>query len=351
MKRVLSGVSGLALLAMTCAGAEAQEQYRWRMATIAPMTSMFVERFAVKFAHWADVLTDGRVKIQVFPAGVLAPAFEVYQAVQDGRADVGSNWPGYMVRQHPVMSLFSAHPGGHGADSFLTWVYQGGGEKLYQEFMREKFGLHILVKGAGPSEVHLHSRKKVQTPADLKGLRVRASGSGADVVKGLGGAPVTVPGTEVYPMLERGAIDAAEWSTPSENIKVGLHEIAPHIIMPGIHQPSFIFDFVIKAEKWDALPNEIKRKLEAAAKVTTLESYHEYVIADLEAMERWKAMGREITVLDQSYIDAWIKGGREWAKKHADAGDQWMKRVMDSYYSFLERWEQHHFTYVNQRRR
>lgn len=343
---------GAAALA-TAAGstvARAQERYQWKMATLAPITSNFVQRIGVKFAKHAEALTDGRVKIEVFPAGVLAPAFEVYQAVQDGRADVGSNYPGYLVRQHPVTSLFSAHAGGHGADSFLTWLYQGGGEKLYQEFMREKFGLHILVAGSGPSEVELHSKKPITKPEDLKGLRIRATGAGSDVYTALGAATVTVPGSEVYPMLERGAIDATEWSTPSENLAVGLHEISDYILMPGMHQPSFVFDFCIKADKWDALSQDIRGKLEAAAKITTFESFHEYVIADLAAMEKWAAAGRKVTELDQSYIDAFRKVGYEWAKKHADGGDQWMKRVMDSYYGFLDKWEKHNLWYINQRR-
>jgi TRAP-type mannitol/chloroaromatic compound transport system substrate-binding protein len=312
-------------------------------------TSVYFQLFAVTFADNVERLTGGRVQITAYPAGVLAPAFEVYEAVQDGRADVGNTWPGYLVRQDPANSLISAHPGGMGTDAYLTWLYEGGGQELWQEFRRETMGLHALVTGAGPSEIHMHSRQPVRTTADLEGLRVRMSGAAADILEGFGGAPVTVPGGEIYTMLERGAVDAAEWSTPAENMVLGLHEIAPYAIMPGIHQPVFAFDFVMRAEEWDALPDEIKTQIEAAAKLTTFEAFHRWVVQDLEALEKLRASDIEFITVDDEYLEAWRQAGRDWAERHAE-DNEWVRRIADSYYEFLDRWEENIEMHLNQQR-
>jgi TRAP-type mannitol/chloroaromatic compound transport system substrate-binding protein len=350
MRRFLQGLSAIGLIATATSGVSAQE-FSWRMATMAPSeTSTYFRLFAQPLAENIAKLTNGRVEITPYPAGVLAPGFEVYDAVLDGRADVGNTWPGYIVNQNPANSLFSAHPGGMGVDVFLSWLYAGGGQELWRDFRREELGLYSVVAGAAPGEIHMHSHKPVKEIADLAGLRMRITGAAAEILTNLGGAPVTVPGNEVYTMLERSAVDATEWSTPADNVNMGLHEIAPYVIIPGIHQPSLAFEFVMPAATWNKLPADIQEQIEAAAKLTTFTAYEAWAAEDLEAMQTLHASNIEIIRLSEEYLDAWRTAGREWTEEKG-GDNEWVRRISESYYGFLEAWEENmQYMLVNQPR-
>lgn len=350
MKKLGAGLVAAGIAAAALAGGAQAQEYNWRMATLAPSeTSTYFQLFAVPLVENIERLTAGRVEITAYPAGVLAPAFEVYDAVLDGRADVANIWPGYIVNLDPANSLLSAHPGGMGTDSFLTWLYDAGGEELWQEFRREEMGLASMVAGAGPTEIHMHSNRPVREISDLEGLRVRMSGAAAQVLSSFGGSPVTLPGGEIYTTLERGAVDAAEWATPAENIILGLHEIAPYIIVPGIHQPAFTFEFIMLADAWDALPEDIQFQIQAAAKLTTYESLSAWTMADIEALKQLRAMdGVEFITVSDDYLQAWREGGQQWAEERAQ-DNEWVRRISESYYSFLEDWENNVQMHLNQK--
>jgi TRAP-type mannitol/chloroaromatic compound transport system substrate-binding protein len=351
MKRL--GISAIAATMMLGLSVQADAQeYQWTMATLAPSeNSIYFTIFAEPLAANIEELTNGRVVITPYPAGVLAPAFEVYSAVQDGIADVGNTWPGYIVNQDPTNSLLSAHPGGMGPAAYLTWLYEGGGQELWQEFRRETMGLHVLVAGAGPTEIHFHSRRAVREIADLEGLRVRMSSAAADIMTGFGAAPLNLPGHEIYTALERGTVDAAEWSTPAENMVAGLHEAAPYASVPGIHQPSFAFEFLIPTSVWDELPDDIKSQIEAAAKLTTFEAYYAWAARDVDALEQLAASDSvELVQLSDDYLQAWREAGQQWAEDRAQ-DNEWMRRVADSYYGFLSKWEDNARLHLNQKAR
>lgn len=338
--KLLTKISVAACILSGSTLASVAQEYNWRMATIAPSeTSVFFRLFAQPLAENIEELTNGRIKVTPYPAGILAPAFEIYDAVKDGRADVGNTWPGYIVNQNPANSLFSAHPGGMGVDSFLTWLYAADGQELWRDFRREELGLYSVVAGADPGGIHMHSHKPVREVADLAGLRMRIAGAAADVLTSLGGAPVTVPGGEVYTMLERGAIDAAEWSGPAENVNMGLHEIAPYMVIPGIHGPSGAYEFIMQGEAWDALPEDLKTQVEAAAKLTTLEAYNAWLREDMLAMEKIQSSDVEIIEASDEYLDAWREAGLKWAEDRS-ADNEWLQKVSKSYYSFLNNWEE-----------
>lgn len=350
----MRGLKVSALAATVLIGASAQaaaQEYEWTMATLAPSeNSIYFTLFAQPLAENIERLTNGRVVITPYPAGVLAPAFEVYDAVQDGLADTANMWPGYIVNQDPTNSLLSAHPGGMGTDAYLTWLYEGGGLELWQEYRRDTMGVHSLVAGAGPTEVFIHSNRRVSELEDLDGLRVRMSAAAADIMTSYGAAPVNLPGNEIYTALERGTVDAAEWSTAAENIVAGLDEVAPYAIVPGIHQPTFAFEFFLPADVWDALPEDIQGQIEAAAKLTTYEAYQAWTARDIEAMEQLNASENvEVVHLSQEFLDGWREAGQKWAEEKAE-GNEWMQRISESYYGFLETWESNAAMHLNQSR-
>lgn len=338
MKRIAAALTVVALAA-TAGTAHAQAKYKWRMATLAPSeTSTYFTLFAQPYAENVKRLSNGEIEITPHAAGVIAPAFKVYEAVQDGLAELGNSWSGYLVNQDPANALLGSFPGGMGIDAYMAWLYAGGGIELWQEFRRETMGLHTLVVGVGPAEIHLHSNKPVRTVEDLKGMKIRTAGAFADVVKALGGSPVTVPGSEVYTMLERKGVDAVEWATPAENMVLGLHKAAKYVIMPGIHAPTTgAFDMVMKPELWDGLPDHLKTAMEAAAMITTQQALHEWTVRDMKAMEELQKGGNEIIEVEPSYIQAVEKASREWAYEKAK-DNPWVKRIADSFFGFKDRW-------------
>src|SRR5690606_30356697 len=141
------------------------------------------------------------------------------------------------------------------------------------------------IVGMHGSELFAHSRKPIRTAEDLKGIKHRTSGSNAAILQEyFGGNPISAPQGEIFGLLERGAIDAAEFATPSANVSDGYHEVAKYIIVPGIHTANSPWEFVVKKETWDALPADIQAKLEAAAELATFESYMKTGVDNLAAM-------------------------------------------------------------------
>jgi TRAP-type mannitol/chloroaromatic compound transport system substrate-binding protein len=229
-----------------------------------------------------------------------------------------------------------------GPEALSQWMWNGGGKELLAEHRRETMGLHSIPCGLGATELFAHSHKPLRTVEDFKGVKFRTAGSFADVLTAMGASPTVVPGGEVYTMLERQAIDATEWSGPSENIKAGLHEIAKYIIYPGVHTNAFFQEFAISAEKWDAIPENLQQKIEAACRLSSLDTLMAFDAKDRKAWVEMTSGKNEIIRLDDATIDRIRELGRKWvydrvAEQEA-AGNHWMKRIADSYFAFYDDW-------------
>ncbi len=232
--------------------AHAQATITWKMATGwggGPLMDIGAKAFAEKMGE----LSGGRFKIQVFPGGALGNALKVPETVKNGIAECGHTWMGYDWGKDPTTVLFGGYAGSFDTERMLHWLYQAGGVEMQRKFREETAEIISFPLGARTAEAFLHSRKPVKTLADLKGLKMRTAGAWLEMAKDLGAAPVTTPGGDVYPMLERGAIDATEWGTMYENISMGFHKIAKYIIYPGVHQPTAPFELVINKDAWAKL--------------------------------------------------------------------------------------------------
>lgn len=332
-----------ALAAAAAAPSAFAAEVEWKMTAAIGEGSFFYQNFMERFAANVDKITAGRVKITPFGAGVLAPAFKAYEAVNDGIVEAGHSTPTYLVNQNPTNAVFASFPGGMGGDATLHWVYEGGGEAMLQKFRSEEMGLHTMVVGIGTSEVLAHSNVKIEKVEDLKGVKFRTSGAFAAVLKdAFGAVPTVVPGNEIYTLLQRKGVDAVEWATPGSNFTEGFHEVAPYMILPGVHQPSFLWEVFVKQETWDALPDDLKTQITAAAKLTTYESFTHFGDSDVKAMADYRKSKVEIIQLAEVEAEKIREAGRDWAKaeakKMADAGDPRMQEVLDSYLSYQKVW-------------
>ncbi|WP_271950030.1 TRAP transporter substrate-binding protein DctP [Ruegeria faecimaris] len=340
--KLFSNFAALAVTATLAMPASAAE-IEWKMTAAIGEGSFFYQNFMERFAANVDTLTAGRMHVQPFGAGVLAPAFKAYEVVQDGIVEAGHSTPSYLVNQDPTNAVFASFPGGMSGEATLHWIYEGGGEQMLQDFRREEMGLHTLVVGVGTSEVMAHSNVKIETTSDLKGVKYRTSGAWAAVLQeSFGGVPTVVPGNEIYTLLQRKGVDAVEWSTPGGNISEGFHEVAPYMIMPGVHQPSFLWEVFVKQETWDALPEDIKLQVTAAAKLTTYESFTHFGHADIQAMAAFRDTKVEIINMVPAESEKIRAAGRDWARsqaaKKAEDGSARMQEVLDSYLAYQANW-------------
>jgi len=332
------------LLAGLCLAltARAEPEYTFRMTTFTTEGSEMWERIIEPITEGMRVATDGRVEIQAFPIGVLAGVFEGHKAVMDGRADLAHHYTAFEVNEHPANAFVGAIPGGMGPYAALNWLIGGGGTELWQEFKRDVQGTHPLLCGMTGTEVFMHSHRRVQTLEDLQGIRFRTAGAAADVIKALGGAPTVVPLPEIFTLLERQAIDSAEYGSPTQNHDLGFHKVAKYIIVPGIHAPSAVYGLVMKAETWDGLPEDIQAKFESVCRSVTASSLAEAEARDVSIMKDWKEGRNEIVRIDPELENAVREEGRRWARRKAEElkaqGDDWMERMADAYYEFQDTW-------------
>lgn len=293
---------------------------------------------AQAFADEVRERSDGRINIEVFPAGTLGPGLKVAETVQNKVADMGHTWIGYDWGVDPTAVLFGGYAGSFDTEKMLHWLYRGGGAELMNEWRGEKFNLVSMPLFIRTAEVFLHSRKPVQTLDDLQGLKLRTAGAWLDMAKDLGAAPVTMPGGEVYTALERGTIDATEWGTLWEDIAPGFHQVTKYVIIPGVHQPTAPFELVIHPDVWSEFSDADKELIRDAAFDVTMNSWLTIGQEDAKALDFYREQGNEIIELDPEVQYQAREIGQEWAEGVA-AENEWFKRVLESQKEFEELWK------------
>ena len=226
-----------------------------------------------KFVEIVEKASAGRIKISLVATGAIVPAFEVLDAVNKGILDMGHAWPGYWFGKHPAATLFGSVAGGpFGMDSwdFTGWYHLGGGKELYNELLQNELKMNVVsfATAGETNEPQGWFRKPVKTVKDFKGIKFRAGGMASEVYKALGMTVVILPGGEIVPALQRGVIDAGEFSEPSSDMAMGFQDVAKYYYLPGMHQPTGIMDVLINKSKWDPLPADLKAIIEYAAMAT-----------------------------------------------------------------------------------
>jgi len=292
---------------------------------------------AQAFADKVKEMTEGRITIEVFPAGTLGPGLKVTETVKNGVAQMGHTWIGYDWGADPTAVLFGGYAGSFDTEKMLHWLYRADGAELQAEWRMEKFDVVSIPLFIRTAEVFLHSRKPVRTLGDLKGLKLRTAGAWLDISRSMGAAPVTTPGGEVYTALERGAIDATEWGTLWEDISPGFHRVTKYVIIPGIHQPTAPFELVINKDAWAELSEEDQRIIRDAAFMTTMNSWLTIGQEDAKALAFYREQGNEIVELDPEVQYAGREAGLKWAEGIA-ADNAWFKRVLDDQEAFAQLW-------------
>lgn len=294
---------------------------------------------ALDFARRVELMSGGNFKIEVLPAGAVVGGLEVLDATATGVLDAYHSWTGYWMGKHPSAPFFASIPMSLEPLMHTTWLYAYGGKELLQE-MYDEIGLPVIVIPGGVThpEMLAHSNKRLERVEDWVGLKYRAPGWWGEILKGMGVSVVMLPGTELYPALERGILDATEFSSPIVNRQQGFHEVTKYAAGPGMHQPTCYFEIGFNRAKYNALPAHYKEMLQTAAMAMTLWSWTQDIVLGFDTFEYWRSRGIEfVRVSDEAQREfrkqawAWIdkdvkaKNNAHYTKSWASVQEFWDK--------------------------
>ena len=302
------------------------EKFKWKMVMPWSKGLLFFD-VAQHFADSVKLASGGRLDIKLFSAGELVGAMESFDAVSKGQADIGHDWPGYWKGKNEAFVAFASVPFGLDAEGYNIWLYERGGLEMMQE-LYGRYNLFALPGGNVGQELGLFSNKKASKMEDFKGMRVRTPGWYMDIMTKLGASVTPLPGGEVYLALERGVIDAAEFSTPAINFPMGFDDITKYVIQPGVHQPSCQSAFFINKDSYNKLPADLKWIVDIAAKETQLWSTAWQENLNAEAIKLFKKKV-EFVRMNEETINQFAKASHDYIEtlkvKYPD-----VKKVMDS---------------------
>lgn len=308
------------------------KKYRWKMVMPWSKGLLFYD-IAVHFCDSVRLASAGRLNIKPFSAGELVPAMQSLDAVSKGSAQVGHDWPGYWKGKNEAFVAFASVPFGLDGEGYNIWLYERGGVEMMQE-LYGRYNLFALPGGQCGQEMGLFSNKRATKMADFKGMRVRTPGWYMDILNKLGASVSPLPGGEVYLALERGVIDAAEFSSPAINYPMGFDEITKFVIQPGVHQPGIQCALFFNKDAYDQLPEDLKWIIDIAAKETQLWSYNWINALNGEAIRKFKER-IEIVKMDTDTMIEFRKTTKKYLDdlkgKYPD-----VKKVLDSQEAFLE---------------
>src|SRR3954463_6242040 len=279
MKRrqfLLSASAGLAVGTVAKpAIAQSMPEVKWRLTSGFPKSLDALYGAAELFAKYVSEATDGKFQVQPFAAGEIVGTFQALDAVGNATVEMAHTASYYYVGKDPTFAFGTAAPFGLNARQLNAWMYHGGGMDVMNQFY-DKFGVYAIPGGNTGTQMGGWFRKEVKTVDDLKGLKFRIAGLAGQVVAKLGVVPQQVAGGDIYPALERGTIDAAEWVGPYDDEKLGFNKVAPYYYYPGWWEGGADLEFFINNKAYAKLSDENKAILDAAAKVAARDMIAKY---------------------------------------------------------------------------
>ena len=291
-------------------------------------------------ANLADAVTKasgGRFVIKSFTGGSIVPATKEVDAVNKGVIEMTYTCPMYNLDKWPAAGLFSARPGQLPSESFCIWYnqYNGGeGWKLINK-MVEGYDLYVL-KGSAPrpAEIWAHSTVPIKSVKDIKGLRMRTAGDGGEVLTRMGASVVFLPGGELYEAMQRGVIDAFEYSNSSVNWDMGFQEIAKYLIFSATRAPSDPLMFFVNSDAWDELPDDLKQLLQDEALRWTQEHNESEFVKCIVAVQNFRDFGCDLSHLPEDVERAFLAEAAAFYTEKAAEEEPIFGEILDSMAAF-----------------
>jgi len=325
------GAAGAATLAAP-AIAQSMPEIKWRMPTSWPKSLDTLYGGAEMMAKMVAEATDNKFQIQTFAGGEIVPGLQVLDAVQNGTCEIGHTASYYYFGKDPTFTFGSSVPFGPNMRINQAWYTLGGGREILNEFYK-KYNVVSLLAGNTGCQMGGWFRKEVKTPQDFSGLKFRIGGFAGKVMAKLGAVPQQIAGGDIYPALEKGTIDAAEWVGPYDDEKLGFVKVAPHYYFPGWWEGGPMLLAFVNQDKWNALPKYYQSILEQAGHFANNWMMAKYDQANPQALRRLLAAGAKLHPFSPEVMQASFKAAKELHNEVA-ASNADFKKVYESLTAF-----------------
>ncbi|MEQ9693523.1 TRAP transporter substrate-binding protein [Shimia sp. SDUM112013] len=323
-----SALGGAAAATTLAAPAYAQGKRTLTMVTTWGRGLAGVFDAAQRTADSITAMSDGQLTVDVKAAGELVGAFEVFDAVTAGQADMYHAADYYFVGQHPGYAFFTAVPFGMTAQELANWYYHGDGMALHDE-LGEIFGLKSFLAGNTGAQAGGWFAKEINGPEDFNGLKFRMPGLGGKALGKLGASVQNLPGSEVYQALASGAIDGTEWIGPWADEKAGFQEITKFYYTAGFHEPGAGLSVATNREVFDSLSSAHQKIIEIACAETHQWNLAQFLNNNGAALQRLQSAGVKTLEFPDSVWDAFGKASMEVHQENM--GDEIYKKIYDSF--------------------
>ena len=322
-----------AVLAMTLAPAHAQEKkVRVQMGWAFPSTTGLLGPTQTRLVEMLRELSGGSIDVKGFEPGALVPANQYLDAVGNGSLDMAWTVSGFWTGKDIAFAMYGSVPFGPDVGEYLAWMKHGGGEKLMKE-LHAKYNVEVIPCGVISPEASGWFRKEIKTLDDLKGLKMRFFGLGANVMQKLGVSTQLLQAGEIFQALQLGTIDATEFSMPVMDLSLGFHQVAKHYYFPGWHQQATINELIISKKKWAEFSKTQKAIIQGACDATMLRQFAEGEAGQFKAMKEIQSKGVTIHKWPKNFLDAFEKAWIEVAAEQVAKSPEF-KKGWDSYSAF-----------------
>jgi TRAP-type mannitol/chloroaromatic compound transport system substrate-binding protein len=312
--------------------AQSMPELKWRCTSSFPKSLDVPYGAAETLAKFVSEATDHKFQIQPFAAGEIVPPFQAVDAVTNNTVEMCHTAAYYFIGKDPTFALYCSLPFGPNARQQNAWFQDGDGMKLLNEFGK-KFNIYGLAGGNTGAQMGGWFRKEINEVEDLSGLKFRIGGWAGKTVAKLGGVPQQLPGGDIYPALEKGTIDAADWVGPYDDEKLGFYKVAKFYYYPAWWEGATALHFFINTTKWAELPKSYQALLTAAAGYTNMDVQAKYDSRNPAALRRLVAGGTQLRPFSQSILEACLKASNEVNAETAAANPDF-KKVYESLMAF-----------------
>ncbi|MBF0394786.1 MAG: TRAP transporter substrate-binding protein, partial [Alphaproteobacteria bacterium] len=283
--------------------AQAMPEVKWRLASSFPKSLDTIYGGGEEMAKRLSEATDGKFQIRVFAGGEIVPGLQVMDACKDGTVECGHTVSYYYVGKDPTFAFDSAMPFGLNSRQQNAWLYHGGGRELMANFFKD-FNIVAFPGGNTGTQMGGWFRKEINTVDDLKGLKMRIGGYAGQVLTKLGVVPQQIAGGDIYPSLEKGTIDAAEWVGPYDDEKLGFYKVAPYYYAPGWWEGGPNVSFYVNSTAWAGLPKHYQAAFENACAGANISMQAKYDVQNPVALKKLVGGGAKLKLFSKAILDA-----------------------------------------------
>jgi TRAP-type mannitol/chloroaromatic compound transport system substrate-binding protein len=308
--------------------AQGAPEIRWRLSSAFPKSLDTLFGASEGLSRYVAEMTEGRFTIQPFAPGEIVGTPQLFDAISTGTVEMGHTASYYYFGKDPTFALFTAMPFGPNARQQNAWFYTGGGNDMANEFFA-KHNVYALPGGNTGTQMGGFFRKEIKTVEDLKGLKFRIAGLAGQILAKVGVVPQQIPGGDIYPALERGTIDAAEWVGPYDDERLGFVKVAPYYYFPGFWEGGAAVHFMFNRGKWNELPKHYQAVLRSACAHANVEMLSRYDAWNPGALRKLVGQGAQLRAFTPEVMDVCLKAAtevyEEISGKNAD-----FKKIHDS---------------------